>query len=352
MFSALLFTAVLPGAMAAETIVATAQATDSLSRFVEVITAPAYKAILDAANAATAQAPITVFAPNNAAFTAAESALGFNFVTTTDTSEQATVLAVLQYHVMSGKLSSTQLVGAYSSPVLSGEQAVVISPPALIRGKSEVAISTPDVDCTNGYVHIVGGVILIPDTVAAIAQASTQTLYTVLADPLYSDILAVVTGATAAAPITVFAPTDAAFAAAGIDVAYVQDPDNVAAVKEILKYHVVPSNVFAGAVEGSATPIELTTAEGSKLTLTKVGAKGVVGTVTVADTKTPSDPATVNPGDVLASNGVVHVVNKVLMMAAGPSPPSPPSPSPPSSAAGAFVSMATLLGCMLVALAL
>eukprot|EP01079_Euglenida_sp_SAG-EU17-18_P005756 gene5756-5689_t len=107
--------------MAQKDIVATAQDTASLSRFVEVLTATPYKAILDAANAATPAAPITVFAPDNAAFTAAETALGFNFVTTTDTAQQATVLAILQYHVMAGKLEAADLIAAYNRPVLPAE---------------------------------------------------------------------------------------------------------------------------------------------------------------------------------------------------------------------------------------
>lgn len=356
MISAIIAASLLCGSSAAPaSIVDTVIGSADHTKFLAILQATPYKAILDAASGATAEAPLTVFGPTNAAFTAAETALGFDFATTTDAAQQAIVLSTLQYHVMSGKLSSTDLVGAYNTVTLTKEQAVVTAPPAVIRGQSEVSISTPDLDCTNGYIHVVDAVILQPDTIAKIAEANTATLYLALTLPEYKPVLDAVVAASAEAPITVFAPTDAAFADAGIDEAYLKA--NVEAVTQVLLYHVVSGNVFAGALDGATNPAvaalkTLTTGE-KEITVTKTGAKGTVGTVTVADTKTPDTPAKVAAGDVLASNGVVHVIDKVLFFAADPSP-SPPGPSPsppPSSAASAAFSLFTLVGCMVAALA-
>ncbi|MEX0893927.1 MAG: fasciclin domain-containing protein [Gemmatimonadota bacterium] len=100
-------------------------------------------------------------------------------------------------------------------------------------------------------------------------------------------------------PFTVFAPTDAAFAKLpeGTVEALLQDPARLA---EILKYHVVPGRIGAADVlrAGSATP---TTAQGQVLD------------VRVVDGKVMVNGATVVQADVDASNGVIHVIDAVML---------------------------------------
>jgi uncharacterized surface protein with fasciclin (FAS1) repeats len=112
-------------------------------------------------------------------------------------------------------------------------------------------------------------------------------------------------------PFTVFAPTNEAFAAlpAGT-VDNLIKPENKAMLTKVLTYHVVAGNMNAAAIlkaikagKGKAT---LTTVEGGKLTATTKGGK-----VMVTDEK--GNVATVTIADVRQSNGVIHVVNKVLM---------------------------------------
>lgn len=102
-----------------------------------------------------------------------------------------------------------------------------------------------------------------------------------------------------AGPFTVFAPTDAAFdkLPEGTVEALLQDPERLAA---ILEYHVVPGRITAGDVleAGAATP---TTAQGRRLD------------VRVVDGKVMVDGATVVQADVEASNGVIHVIDAVLL---------------------------------------
>lgn len=112
-------------------------------------------------------------------------------------------------------------------------------------------------------------------------------------------------------PFTVFAPTNAAFAAlpAGT-VDTLLKPENKGTLTAVLTYHVVPGNLDAKALaakvkagKGSAS---LTTVQGETLTVRAAG-----GGVTVTDAK--GNVAKVTAADVRQTNGVIHVVDKVLM---------------------------------------
>lgn len=99
-------------------------------------------------------------------------------------------------------------------------------------------------------------------------------------------------------PFTVFAPTDAAFAAIQKDVDTLLKPENKEKLASILTYHVVAGNAMAADLQDGQ---ELTTVEGGKLKVSIKGDKVMIGN------------AQVTMADVAASNGVVHVIDKVLM---------------------------------------
>ncbi len=99
-------------------------------------------------------------------------------------------------------------------------------------------------------------------------------------------------------PFTVFAPTDAAFAAIQKDVDELLKPENKKKLTDILTFHVVSGNAMAADLKDGQ---ELTTVQGGKL---KVSIKG---------DKVMINDANVTMADVSASNGVVHVIDKVLM---------------------------------------
>ena len=106
-----------------------------------------------------------------------------------------------------------------------------------------------------------------------------------------------VTALQADGPFTVFAPTDEAFAAAGIDLTTFDTDEENATLADILTYH-----VYSGSVESSAVT--------DGLTVTMLN--GDEATFTVADGTVMIGEATVTTADVLASNGVIHVIDKVL----------------------------------------
>lgn len=99
-------------------------------------------------------------------------------------------------------------------------------------------------------------------------------------------------------PFTVFAPTDAAFAAIQSDVDELLKPENKSKLTKILTYHVVSGKMNAADLKDGQ---ELTTVEGSNLHV-----KIKDGKVTIGD-------ANVTSADIMASNGVIHVIDQVLM---------------------------------------
>jgi uncharacterized surface protein with fasciclin (FAS1) repeats len=114
-----------------------------------------------------------------------------------------------------------------------------------------------------------------------------------------------------AGPYTVFAPTNAAFAKLPAGAAEgLMRPESKGALTGILTHHVVPGLVLADDLRRSLQRrggrAELATVGGGKLTITDAG-----GTITLTDAK--GGQARVTQGDVVQSNGVVHVVDAVLM---------------------------------------
>ena len=101
-----------------------------------------------------------------------------------------------------------------------------------------------------------------------------------------------------AGPFTVFAPTDAAFAAIQSDVDTLLKPENKAKLANILTYHVVSGKTMAADLKDGQ---ELTTVQGGKLK------------VSIKDGKVMINGAHVTSADVHASNGVVHVIDKVIL---------------------------------------
>ncbi len=99
-------------------------------------------------------------------------------------------------------------------------------------------------------------------------------------------------------PFTVFAPTDAAFAAIQKDVDSLLKPENKDKLSKILTYHVVSSKHMAAELKDGT---ELTTVQGEKLK------------VSVKENKVMIGDAHVTTADVDASNGVVHLIDKVLL---------------------------------------
>ncbi len=277
-------------------IVERARITPELSVLVEAITAADLGATLKGTG------PFTVFAPTNSAFTALLAELGL-------TKEQlladtALLTSVLTYHVLPSRVSSQAVTGLLGQPIttVNGGYFKIENASGLkiTDGRNRVtAITSPDITASNGTIHLIDRVLLPADkTVVETAQALPD--FSILVDALVAANL--VTTLSATGPFTVFAPTNAAFAAALTELGVTQDQllADTAFLTEVLTYHVVPGLVLRAQVPiGTA----ITTVQGSSFT---VGAD-----LAITDQRARSSQITAT--DVLASNGVIHVIDKVIL---------------------------------------
>jgi uncharacterized surface protein with fasciclin (FAS1) repeats len=245
---------------------------------------------------------LTVFAPTDAAFQAA----GLTVATVNQT-DAATLQSILQYHVVNGKQTAASLPTGTNSAVttLSGGTIYVTKNNAAVSING-ATVTTPDVAASNGVIHVVDKVLMPPTgNLVQVAQA----------DPKFSFLVAAVVraseGSTNVAqvlsgngPYTVFAPTNQAFIDAGFsneDAIRQADP---ATLTKILTYHVVGARVFSTNLASG----NVTTLQGENVTVTLGNSVTVKG----ASNATAS---TVTMANVVATNGVIHVIDKVLLPA-------------------------------------
>ena len=164
-----------------------------------------------------------------------------------------------------------------------------------------VGIVATDVEAANGVIHVVDEV-MIPQTKDIVGVATEAGSFKTLAAALAAaDLVEVLQGN---GPFTVMAPTDEAFAKlpAGT-VESLLKPENKDKLRTILLYHVVPGRVYADQVVTlTSAP---TAADISAPIVVKKNAKGTP-VVTV-------DGATVVATDIEASNGVIHVIDSVIL---------------------------------------
>jgi uncharacterized surface protein with fasciclin (FAS1) repeats len=132
------------------------------------------------------------------------------------------------------------------------------------------------------------------ETIAAVASGNAD-LSTLVAALTAGDLVTTLEGT---GPYTVFAPTNAAFSDIQSTVDTLLEPGNKTDLQQVLTYHVVPGTYTAADLKDGQ---KLKTVEGQDLT------------VSVKDGVVKVNDATVEATDITASNGVVHVINKVLV---------------------------------------
>lgn len=283
-----------------ENIVETAKDNPELSLLVEAVVAADLTATL------SGPGPLTVFAPTNAAFTALLAELGL----TKDQlfADKPLLTAVLTYHVLGAKVEAGDIdLGSPIEPLAGGYFKIDTSSGSLAAtdGRNRISrITDTDVEASNGVIHIVDKVLLPADktvvgTAVALAEADPPE-FTLLVEALQ------VTGLDATlngdGPFTVFAPTDAAFAALLEELGLTKDElfADTALLTNVLTYHVVPALVLAADV-----PV------GPAITTVQGGTFTVNASLQITDAN--ARVAQITATDVLASNGVVHVIDKVIL---------------------------------------
>lgn len=240
----------------------------------------------------------TVFAPTNTAFANLLTAIG---QTNINNVPESVLKKVLQYHVItSGAVKSNQLAAGNVNTAANENIAVTIT--GGIKLNTTVNVAAADVLASNGVVHVVDAV-LVPPTVSPIVGTIYAPAYF---NKDFSTLVAAVNGASQAtrdllmnaSNKTLFAPTNAAFEAAGIT-----SLPGQATLDAILAYHVIGSEIFAANLPTNTAPAnsEVTTL-GGKIYVSNRGAAGVFINGRTKVTAT----------DINASNGVVHVIDYVL----------------------------------------
>ena len=259
------------------------------------------------------EGPFTVFAPSDAAFTEAGISL--------DDLDADTLANILTYHVVSGKVMSTNLSNGMMATALNGGTLVfsISEGNVSVNGANVILANVP---VSNGVIHVIDKVMIPPageicydpvshtvdvsktaDTCDKSWIPSVDIPTTAAATTIHTSLVAALEKANLTmtlrgqGPFTVFAPTDEAFTAAGINLDDYDTDEKISALADILLMHVVSGKVMSSALTDG---MEATALSGDKLSFM------------IGDTVSVND-ATVTIADVPVSNGVIHVIDKVLM---------------------------------------
>jgi transforming growth factor-beta-induced protein len=255
---------------------------------------------------------LTVFAPTDAAFTALATTLGFASATEmVNALDGPTLAKILQYHVLPAKKTAADIAsgGATLSTLYNFEgsaSTLGVSTTGGVKLTDEVltqaTVTTADVPASNGVIHVIDKVLVPPGVLNIVQMAKLNPTFSVLVEAVVAANLA--TTLSSPGPLTVFAPTDTAFAAALGELTLTKAQLLASpGLADILKYHVVSGNVRAANVVALPKPASVTTVQGGAFT---------VGT-TLAITDGQARVANLVATDVIASNGVIHVIDKVLL---------------------------------------
>ena len=258
-------------------------------------------------------ANLTVFAPTDAAFQAA----GIATPAAISTLSTTAVAGILNYHVFNGKTEVATFPTAVNTPVQSRGGAVAyvtktVSGTALMLSVNGARVTQADVQAANGVIHVIDKVLMPPTgSVLAAAQAdpgsfSLLVLAVTRAATVNPVLSAALSSTSNTALLTLFAPTNAAFAAAGFATPASITAASPATLANILAYHAVPSVLFSTQlVSGPLTT--LNQSSNNRITIATSNSA-----ITVKGNRNAT-PALIRRADVLTNNGLIHVIDQVLM---------------------------------------
>jgi len=243
------------------------------------------------------EGPFTVFAPTDEAFGKLPAGT-LDELLKPENKEKLT--AILTYHVVLGKVLAADVVNLDSAKTVQGAEVAI----TVANGKvqvDEANVTATDIECTNGVIHVIDAVILPPEPEkeakdivdTAVAADGFQTLVAAVKAAGLVDTL------KGEGPFTVFAPTDEAFGklpAGTLD--ELLKPENKEKLTAILTYHVVPGKVLAADV------VKLDSAK---------TVQGAEVAIVVEDGKVKVDEANVTATDIDCTNGVIHVIDAVIL---------------------------------------
>ena len=244
----------------------------------------------DLAGPLTAEGPFTVFAPTDDAFAALPDGV-LDELLENPTGELANILL---YHVLGAEVFSTDLVDGQTATTLLGEDIeITIDGDNVFINDAQVIVA--DLEARNGVVHVIDAVLLPPPATVVDIIVNSEVHETLETAVIEAELAGTLSGE---GPFTVFAPTDDAFAALpdGVLDELLENPTGELA--DILLYHVLGAEVFSTDLVDGQTA---TTLLGEDIEITIDGDNVFI------------NDAQVIVADLEARNGVVHVIDAVLL---------------------------------------
>jgi transforming growth factor-beta-induced protein len=277
-----------------QNIVQVAQGQPNLSSLVSALTK-----FPDLVSTLSGTGQFTVFAPTNDAFAALLTTIG---QTNIDDVPEPVLKSLLQYHVVtSGAVLSTQL--SAGNVATANTESISVTTSGGIKLNGSTSVVTADVRTLNGVVHIIDKV-LVPASIGKFVNTVVEPAY------FNKNFTTLIQAVSAASPSiletllnsskkTLFAPTNDAFIAAGITTLPSQ-----ATLDAVLTYHVIGSEVKSNQLPANTAPANSAiTALGGVFYLSNRGSSGVF----------INGRTKVTAVDIMADNGVVHVIDRTLM---------------------------------------
>jgi uncharacterized surface protein with fasciclin (FAS1) repeats len=266
-------------------IVETAIANDDFNTLVDAVVAAGLDSTLS-----DESKKFTVFAPTDAAF----AELDQNYLNNLINNDIATLTDILTYHVVSGEVMSTDLSDGMTAQTVNGKYITITIEDGNVM-IDDAMVTTADIECSNGVIHVINAVITPKDNIVETAIANTDF------NTLVSAVVAAELDSTLgdeSEQFTVFAPTDAAFAA--LDQEYLTNlvENDTVNLTKILTYHVVSGKVMSTDLSDDMV---VETLEGTDIT------------ITIDNSTVYINDAMVTTADIECSNGVIHIIDKVLV---------------------------------------
>lgn len=245
----------------------------------------------------------TLFAPDNKAF----AAIGINSPSALASLNDSTLKAILLYHVLSRQVKAADIPQSANTPVttLNGQPLYATRTSSGMVYINGIPVTKADIICSNGVIHEIASVLM---------PASGTIVQTAIANPNLSLLVAAVLrasqGSTNVAailsgtgPFTVFAPTNQAFINAGFPNEAAINAADPNTLTKILTYHVIAGRIFSSDLVNNSTPA---TVNGETVTI-------LLGAQARVKGKGNSMPSNIVATNILTTNGVVHVIDQVLL---------------------------------------
>lgn len=286
-----------------DTQVRKASMTKESSTIVETaVSAGSFKTLVTAVKAAhlvdalSGKGPFTVFAPTDEAFSKVDP---HTLQALLKPENRGLLTAVLTYHVIPGRLDGSQVSQSSGAATLNGQRLAFKADAHGVRVGSSTVVDA-NIECSNGIIHVIDRV-LLPSQLDIVETAVENGNFKTLATALKAANL--IEALQGKGPFTVFAPIDSAFDAlpAGTLDTLLGEP-GLKKLTSILTYHVIPGRIYAKDAIAAETAVTL---------------QGQSVRIRLVDGEMFIDDRKVIKTDIETKNGVIHVLEGVLLPQAG-----------------------------------